>query len=122
MPKFSSSTCHHPGQRAKTYEEMDEPPPAHDAGIKWSALEVASLELLTLCDNSGARRGFYDELLTLLRRLRKESINISKAKGREALLKTIGLKVSAPAANVTMVGDSDGASTFPSWIASVTCY
>jgi hypothetical protein len=84
---------------------MDKPPPVQDAGIEWSALELASLELLSLCDDSGARRGFYDELLALLRRFQKKHINISKAKGCECLLKTIGLKVSAPAVKVTMVGD-----------------
>jgi len=104
-PEFSSRNCHHPPQRAQTYKDTDKPPPVQDAGIEWSALELASLDLLSLCDNSGARRGFYDELLTLLRRFQKKHINISKAKGRECLLKTIGLKVSAPAAKVTMVGD-----------------
>jgi hypothetical protein len=105
MPEFLSPTCHHQGQRAQTYKEMDKSPPVHDAGIEWSALELASLELLSLCDNSGARCGFYDELLTLLRWFQKKRINITKAKGCECLLKMIGLKVSAPAAKVTMVGD-----------------
>jgi hypothetical protein len=104
-PEFSSRTRHHQGQRAQTYEEMDKPPPFQDAGIEWSALELASLELLSLCNDSGARRGFYDELLTLLRRFQKKRINVSKAKGCEHLLKTIGLKVSAPTAKVTMVRD-----------------
>jgi hypothetical protein len=31
------------------------------------ASEMAMLELLVLCDSSRARRGFYDDLLTLLR-------------------------------------------------------
>jgi hypothetical protein len=35
----------------------------------------------------------------------KKCINISKKKGHECLLKTIGLKVSVPAAKVTMVRD-----------------
>jgi hypothetical protein len=65
-PEFSSRTCHHQGQRAQTYEEMDKPPLVHDAGIEWSALKLASLELLALCDDSGARHSFYDELLILL--------------------------------------------------------
>jgi hypothetical protein len=65
MPEFMNAH-HHQDPRTKTYEERDEPPPAHDAGIEWSALEFASLELLSLCDDSGARRGFSDELLTLL--------------------------------------------------------
>jgi hypothetical protein len=82
---------------------MDKPPLVQDAGIEWLALELASLELLSLCDDS--RCGFYHELLALLRRFQKKHINISRAKGRECLLKMIGLKVSAPAAKVTMVRD-----------------
>jgi hypothetical protein len=113
-PEFSSRNCHHQGQRVQTYEEMDKPPPVQDAGIEWSALELASLELLSLCDDSGARCGFYDELLALLRQFqKKQHINISKAKGRECLLKTIGLKVLAPAAKVTMVGDHPVVYYFP---------
>jgi hypothetical protein len=81
MPEFSSRTRHHQCQRSQTYEEMDKPPPVHDAGIEWSALELASLELLSLCNDSGTRQGFYDELLTLLRQFQKKCINVSKAKG-----------------------------------------
>jgi hypothetical protein len=120
-PEVSSCIRHHQGQRAQTYEEMDKPPPVHNAGIEWSAHKLASLELLSLCDNSGARRSFYDELLRLLRQFRKKRINVSKANGCEFLLKTIGMKVSAPTAKVTMVGDCP-LSTSPSSPASVTCY
>jgi hypothetical protein len=57
-PEFSSCTNHHQGQRAETYKEMDKPPPGHNAGIEWSAPELASLELLSLCDDSGTRWSF----------------------------------------------------------------
>jgi hypothetical protein len=82
---------------------MDEPPPVHLASIEWSSLEVASLQLLALCDNSGARRGFYDELLALLHHSHKKSIDLSKARGHESLLSRIGVKVSAPKAKVSVV-------------------
>lgn len=48
-----------------TYDDTDESPPVHE-DVDFSDLEVATLELMSLCDRSGARRGFYDKLLTLL--------------------------------------------------------
>jgi hypothetical protein len=42
---------------------------------------MAMLELLVLCDSSGACHGFYDDLLTLLRWQVKKGFIISKAKG-----------------------------------------
>jgi hypothetical protein len=93
----------HNGSSTQEYEDMDEPPPVHEASIEWSSLEVASLQLLALCDNSGARRGFYDELLALLRHFRNKSIDLSKARGRESLLSRIGVKVSVPKAKVSVV-------------------
>ena len=39
----------------------------HDDDLDLDASEMAMLELLVLCDSSGACCGFYDDLLTLLR-------------------------------------------------------
>jgi hypothetical protein len=61
-----TNTHHHQGPMPGTYKDRDKPPPVQDAGVEWPALELASLELLSLCNDSGARQGFYDELLTLL--------------------------------------------------------
>jgi hypothetical protein len=41
--------------------------PSHDDDLDLDASEMAMLELLVLCDSSGARHDFYDDLLTLLR-------------------------------------------------------
>jgi hypothetical protein len=45
-----------------------------------TALEMASLELLTLCDDSGARRGLYNDLLALLHQFHKQKVDITNAK------------------------------------------
>jgi hypothetical protein len=42
--------------------------------------------LLTLCDDSGARRGLYNDLLALLRRFRKQKVDITKAKARHLIV------------------------------------
>ena len=41
--------------------------PSYDDDLDLDASEMAMLELLVLCDSSGAHHGFYDDLLTLLR-------------------------------------------------------
>jgi hypothetical protein len=41
--------------------------PSHDDDLDLDASEMAMLELLVLCESSGVRHGFYDDLLTLLR-------------------------------------------------------
>jgi hypothetical protein len=41
---------------------------------------MAMLDLLVLCDSFGARHGFYDDLLTLLRWHLKKGFIVSKAK------------------------------------------
>jgi hypothetical protein len=41
--------------------------PSHNDHLGLDASEMAMLELLVLCDSSGARHVFYDDLLTLLR-------------------------------------------------------
>jgi hypothetical protein len=60
-----------------TCNDTDEHPTVHQ-DVDFSKLEIATLELMSLCDRSGAWCGFYDELLTLLGRLRKKKIDISK--------------------------------------------
>lgn len=43
-------------------------PTNHDDEGKLSVSEVAMLDLLVLCDSSGACHGFYDDLIMLLRK------------------------------------------------------
>jgi hypothetical protein len=57
---------------------------------------VAELDLLMLCDASGARCRFFDDLLTLLHRFHKKRIDITKAKGRASFMATMELKVKCP--------------------------
>jgi hypothetical protein len=55
--------------------------PSHDDDLDLDASKMAMLELLVLCDSSGAHHGFYDDHLTLLRRHVKKGFVISKVKG-----------------------------------------
>jgi hypothetical protein len=55
--------------------------PSHDDNLDLDASEMAMLDLLVLCDSSGAHCRFYDDLLTLLRRHVKKGFVISKVKG-----------------------------------------
>jgi hypothetical protein len=64
-----------------TTPESTQEYPSHDNDLDLDASEMAMLELLVLCDSSGARCSFYDDLLTLLRRHVKKGFIISKAKG-----------------------------------------
>jgi hypothetical protein len=50
-----------------TPEPTQEYPSPHNDDLDLDASEMAMLELLVLCDSSGACCGFYDDLLTLLR-------------------------------------------------------
>lgn len=97
------TACQQPLTILTQYEDSDLSPPDQDAKVEWSPLEVASLELISLCDDSGARRGFYDQLLALLRTFQKQNIDVSKAKNRDTLLARLGKKVSTPKAKVSMV-------------------
>jgi hypothetical protein len=54
---------------------------SHDDDLDLDPSEMAILELLVLCDSSGAHHGFYDDLLILLRQHVKKGFIISKAKG-----------------------------------------
>ena len=85
-----------------TYDDTDELPTVQQ-DVDFSELEIATLELLSLCDRSGARRGFYDELLTLLRRFRRDKIDISRAKGRNSFVGIVSKKVKAPKAKTTVI-------------------
>jgi hypothetical protein len=53
-----------------------------DANMDLTALEMASLELLTLCDDFGACLGLYNDLLALLHWFHKQKVDITKAKAR----------------------------------------
>jgi hypothetical protein len=78
------------------YQDEEEQPPTAEDDIEFTNLEVAELELLMLCDASGARRQFFDDLLTLLRRFHKKRIDITKAKGHASFMATMESKVKCP--------------------------
>ncbi len=77
--------------------------PSHDDNLDLDASEMAMLELLVLCDSSGARHGFYDDLLTLLRRHVKKGFVISKTKGQDSFLSNMRKKVPTPQPRTTIV-------------------
>jgi hypothetical protein len=82
------------GNRDKsTTPEPTQEYPSHDDDLDLDASEMAMLELLVLCDLSGAHHGFYDDLLTLLRRQVKKGFIISKVKGRDSFLSDMRKKV-----------------------------
>ena len=85
-------------------EELPPTSSSADPSKDLTDLELASLELLTLCDDSGARRGLYNELLSLLRRFREEQVDITKAKSRDLLVRDLGKKVNAPKSKSVAVG------------------
>lgn len=85
----------------------DERQPVVEDDVVLTDLETATLQLLMLCDASGARRGLYDEILTLLRRFRKKKLDITKAKGREAYVKVLEKKIKTPKPKATKVGGRD---------------
>jgi hypothetical protein len=64
---------------------------------------MAMLELLVLCESSGVRHGFYDDLLTLLRWHVKKGFIISKAKGWDPFLSNVRKKVPTPQPRTTIV-------------------
>jgi hypothetical protein len=78
------------------YQDEEEQPPTAEDDIEFTNLEVAELELLMLCDASGARCRFFDDLLTLLHRFHKKRIDITKAKGRASFMATMESKVKCP--------------------------
>jgi len=84
-------------------EDDPEEHPSFDDELQLSNLEMAMLDLLILCDSSGARRGFYDELLTLLQRFTKKGLVIAKAKGRSAFLADMRKKLLTPQPRTTIV-------------------
>jgi hypothetical protein len=81
--------------------------PSHDDNLDFNATEMAMLELLVLCDLSGARHGFYDDLLTLLRRRVKKGFVIFKAKGQDSFLSDMRKKVPTPQPRTTIVSDHE---------------
>lgn len=101
IPSFGSSTMHQP-PTLNDPEQEDEYPSYND-DLQLDAAEITMLDLLVLCDSSGARRGFYDDLLTLLRHHIKKGFIVTKAKGRDAFLSEMRKKVPTPQPKTTKV-------------------
>jgi hypothetical protein len=86
--------------------------PNYDDELQLSTSEMAMLELLILCDSSGAHRGFYDDLLTLLRRHIKKGFVIMKTKGCKVFINDMRKKVLIPKPKTMMVKGFRGCSLF----------
>jgi len=84
---------------ASSAEEEEDPPPQPSVSqedVSFTNDEQAMLDIISLCDSSGARRGFYDDLLSLLRRLDKKGFSIKRAKGRSKFVSLMKEKVYVP--------------------------
>jgi hypothetical protein len=79
-----------------TCADEEESPPTAEENVKFTDLDLASLRLLQLCNNSGAHRGLYDNILAFLHRLVKKKADITKAKGRASFITTMQAKVKCP--------------------------
>jgi hypothetical protein len=109
LPSVSDTSHAPPVQTLYVDDCHEEFPPMSLVGgdMDLTTLEMASLELLTLCDDSGARRGLYNDLLALLRRFRKQKVDITKAKARHLIVRDLEKKVDAPKAKTVVVGGRD---------------
>jgi hypothetical protein len=72
-----------------TCTDEEEYPPTAEENVKFADLDVASLCLLQLCDNSGAHRGLYNNILAFLHQLVKKKVDITKAKGQALFIATM---------------------------------
>jgi hypothetical protein len=79
--------------------------PGTNDDLDLSISEMAMLDLLILCDTSGAPCGLYDDLLTLLCHHRKKGFDVTKAKGWQSFLSDMRKKVPTPQPLTTMVRD-----------------
>ena len=63
--------------------------------------EKAMLDLLILCKQAGTPVGFYNQLLTMLRRKIKDGVQLAKLKGRDTFLSVLRTKVHSPRPKVS---------------------
>jgi hypothetical protein len=87
--------------------DKEEYPPTAEENVEFTDLDMASLCLLQLCNNSGAHRGLYDNILAFLHRLVKKKVDITKAKGRASFIATMQAKVKCPRPASKKVGGQD---------------
>jgi hypothetical protein len=90
-----------------TCADEEESPPTAEENVKFTDLDLASLCLLQLCNNSGTHRGLYDNILAFLHRLVKKNADITKAKGRALFIATMQAKVKCPRPASKKVGGRD---------------
>jgi hypothetical protein len=77
--------------------------PSHNDDLDLDASEIVMLELLVLCDSSGAPHGFYDDLLPLLRQhVLRDSLSPMQ-KGQCSFLCNMRKKVATPQPRTTIV-------------------
>jgi hypothetical protein len=76
-----------------TCADEEESPPTAEENVKFTDLDMASLHLLQLCDNSSAHHRLYDNILAFLHQLVKKKADITKAKGRASFIATMQAKV-----------------------------
>jgi hypothetical protein len=79
-----------------TCADEEESPPTAEENVEFTDLDVASLCLLQLCDNSGAHHGLYDNILAFLHWPVKKKADITKAKGRASFIANMQAKVKCP--------------------------
>jgi hypothetical protein len=65
-----------------TCADEEEYPPIAEENVKFTDLDVASLCLLQLCNNSGAHRGLHDNILAFLRQLVKKRLTSQKQRAK----------------------------------------
>jgi hypothetical protein len=66
-----------------TCADEEEYPPTAEENVKFTDLDVASLCLLQLCNNSGTNRRLYDNILAFLHRLVKKKVDITQKQRAE---------------------------------------
>jgi len=77
--------------------------PTAPSEIDLSSSEEGMLELIRLLDSSGAPRGLYDDVITLLKRLTKNGFDVRNARSREVFLRTLSGKVPLPSPTMAKV-------------------
>ncbi len=78
-------------------EEESSPKNTMDGLVQGSSIEeICSFQIMDLLDRMGAPRNGYDQLIALIRKQRKLGFRVTKAIGRETLMKSLKKKFPSP--------------------------
>jgi len=78
-------------------EEESSPKNTMDGLVQGSSIEeICSFQIMDLLDRMGAPRNGYDRLIALIRKQRKLGFRVTKAIGRETLMKSLKKKFPSP--------------------------